>query len=1038
MLNNFLMFVGPLIVAFVLFIVYIRLGGELTVAKVYTAYALLNVIRLPFSITPMAYASWQEARVALKRITNFLLLEEQEDEEKSDLTTISTTDNKNDGDRKVLVSMKNASFSWDTNAESFALTDVNFEISKGDFIAVVGAVGSGKTSLVSAILGQMITKTGSINRYQTRMAYVAQEHWICNTALDKNILFYSKFNEDAYIDTIDQAQLTHDLLVLPHADQTSIGERGLNLSGGQKARVSIARALYAGYNLGLDFEDFAEHLSLEEKSQLLSPIDMYIFDDALASVDVHVGKALFQQAICSKHIEDSARLVCLSSNYHLLPYFQKIAVMQHGKLVMLASYEEVRKAFPEYDVAQSQSTESEENKEEHTEDILANENGETMEVEENGTTNDDTTDRSTTSTFRAHLEEIEKRRHGANDIMTTEDREKGAVALATYLSYFSFAFAFINQYQKRSQKGRGDAKTNIEQLSINRHYRMEDNCIIPTPSTAPQSQSTHDQILGFFAALVIFVLFSFCQGTRVLCDLWMGYWAEEEQGISKEHYGNEFYYVYFIVLTWGTVFLTFVRALLFILICLGSSYNLHNILLVNVFNAPINRYFDITPMGRILNRFTKDFDAMDALLPDFFLQTLQNLFAVLSIVIVCLTSSAYFILLFFPLAVLFYFIQSYFRKSSREMKRLDNISRSPIYSLFSEILQGLVTIKTFQYDKVFSLKFFHTIDAHICNYFVFWFASRWLALRLDLISNMIAFFVAILSVILKETNNSANGNLIGIALVYSLQLTALLQWTVRISIETETNMTSVERLLTFRNIVAEDVITKSHDNSKPQYNEVNPSNTPALDDKIPSKEVQLEEVVIHEAKTEIRSCPLDKLQSWPYKGQITLSNLYLRYRPDLPYVLNGVNLEIPGGSKVGICGRTAAGKSSLMLTFFRIVELEAASNIYIDGINIQSVPLHILRSQITIIPQDPFMFSGTLRENLDPFDQYTDEEIFEALERVQLLDDVMNKFTNKLEHPIAERGENISVGQRQLICIARALLRKSKVIVMDEVRICIH
>eukprot|EP00981_Chlorochromonas_danica_P007274 scaffold1632_cov208-Ochromonas_danica.AAC.3 len=553
MINTIIMFVGPIVIAFSLFMVHIGMGGKLTVSRVYTLYALLNVIRMPFSITPMAFASWQESRVSLRRISKYLLLEEEDQRPlltdapanaNANATTTATAShqeevrNGNDleqsneendkesypllslpsghvvnekGKKKLLISIKDASFAWDGQTESYALSNISLDVFASDFIAIVGSVGSGKTSLISAILGQMITREGSLETFNTRIAYVAQEHWICNTSLHQNVLFNSTLHENEYIDTIDHSQMTNDLLVLPNADYTYIGERGLNLSGGQKARVSIARALYAGYHLPLHYETFIQNLSEETKkvsppSSSPSPIELYIFDDALASVDVHVGKALFQQAITSSHLEDKAKIVCLSSNYHYLPYFQKIIVLKDGQIHRVGDYQSIVEEYPEYALGLNNSSKNNNNNEinnnnnNNDDDVdslakaMQQQQREQQREEEDGKDNDDDDDDDDDLTkgkslFRANYETIEQKRHHAQDLMTAEDREKGAVAFSTYVEYFSNAFTFFAHFlaqrrQRRRERGNGNGSNwenrlkKVNEANINRHYEQQGNQIV--------------------------------------------------------------------------------------------------------------------------------------------------------------------------------------------------------------------------------------------------------------------------------------------------------------------------------------------------------------------------------------------------------------------------------------------------------------------------------------------------------------------------------------------------------------------------------
>ncbi|KYB25509.1 putative multidrug resistance-associated protein lethal(2)03659-like Protein [Tribolium castaneum] len=360
-----------------------------------------------------------------------------------------------------------------------------------------------------------------------------------------------------------------------------------------------------------------------------------------------------------------------------------------------------------------------------------------------------------------------------------------------------------------------------------------------------------------------------------------------------------------------------------------------------------------------------------------------RLFQVLGTLVVISVSTPIFIAVIVPIGILYYFIQRFYVATSRQLKRLESVSRSPIYSHFGETITGVQAIRAFREQDRFIKESEHRVDVNQVCYYPSIISNRWLAVRLEMIGNLIIFFAALFSVLGRD--ESQNAGLVGLSVTYSLQITQTLNWLVRMTSDVETNIVAVERIK--------------------EYGEA-PQEAPwEIPNKAPSPQ-------------------------WPENGTVQFNKYAVRYRPGLDLVLKGVNFSINGGEKVGIVGRTGAGKSSLTLALFRIIEA-AEGEILIDGVNIADLGLHTLRSRLTIIPQDAVLFSGTLRMNLDPFDKHSDEEVWKALEHAHLKSFVKG-LTAGLHHEVTEGGENLSVGQRQLICLSRALLRKTKVLILDE------
>lgn len=400
-------------------------------------------------------------------------------------------------------------------------------------------------------------------------------------------------------------------------------------------------------------------------------------------------------------------------------------------------------------------------------------------------------------------------------------------------------------------------------------------------------------------------------------------------------------------------------------------------------------FFDTTPLGRITNRFSRDVDVMDNNLTDairMFLLTMGMIVAVFALIIAYFH---YFTIALVPLAILFVFSAGYYRASAREVKRFESVLRSDVFAKFSEGLSGSSSIRAYGLPQRFIADLRKSIDDMDSAYFLTFSNQRWLSTRLDFIGNLLVFVTGIL-VITSRFNVSPS--IAGLVLSYILSIVQMIQFTVRQLAEVENGMNATERVHYYGNSLEEE--------APPHTREMSPS--------------------------------------WPEKGEIVFKDVQMRYRADLPLVLSDLSMHIHGGERVGIVGRTGAGKSSIITALFRIAELSAGS-ITIDGQDISTIGLHDLRSRMAIIPQDPTLFKGTVRSNLDPFSECTDLELWSALRQADLVssdaaldDSKANQGRIALDSPVSDEGLNFSLGQRQLMALARALVRNSRIIICDE------
>ncbi|BAT80266.1 hypothetical protein VIGAN_02326400 [Vigna angularis var. angularis] len=875
-INMGILSTAPLFVCVLTFGASVLQGVPLNSGTVFTISSVIKILQEPVRTFPQALILISQAMISLGRLDEFLMSKE------TDEGAVERLDGC-DGD--TAVEIKNGEFSWDAADANVALKVEDLEIKRGEHAAVVGTVGSGKSSLLASLLGEMIKISGKV-RVCGSIAYVAQTSWIQNASIQDNVLFGLPMNREKYEEAIRVCCLEKDLEMMEYGDQTEIGERGINLSGGQKQRIQLARAVY-------------------------QDCDIYLLDDVFSAVDAQTGSFIFKECIMGALKNKTILLVTHQVDF--LHNVDCIMVMKEGRIVQSGKYDELLNAGLDFGAL-----------------VAAHESS--MEIAESS---DKGGDDSIQSSKLARLPSKEKEKSdekqsqnqakSANTsakLIEDEERETGRVNLKVYKHYFTEAFGWWG--------------------------------------------------VVLMLALSIAWMLSFLAG-----DYWLAIGTAEGTNFAP----STFITVYACIAV-GVAVVVMTRSILFTYWGLKTSQSFFVGLLQSILHAPMS-FFDTTPSGRILSRVSTDILWLDVSIPMIVNFVMVSYFSVISILLVTCQNAWETVFLLIPLFYFNNWYRKYYLASSRELTRLDSITKAPVIHHFSESIAGVMTIRGFGKQNAFCQENIDKVNASLRMDFHNNGANEWFSFRLDYMGVVFLSFSTVFMIFLPSA--IVRPEYVGMSLSYGLALSSILSLTITLTCNVENKMVSVERIKQFTNLPSE-APWKMVDSSPPK--------------------------------------------NWPSHGCIELNNLQVRYRPNTPLILKGVSLTIQGGEKIGVVGRTGSGKSTLIQVLFRLIE-PSAGKIIVDGIDICTVGLHDLRSRFGIIPQDPVLFQGTVRSNIDPLGLYSEEEIWKSLERCQLKDVVAAK-PEKLEASVVDGGDNWSVGQRQLLCLGRIMLKRSKILFMDE------
>ncbi|EIN03587.1 multidrug resistance-associated ABC transporter [Punctularia strigosozonata HHB-11173 SS5] len=993
---------APILVSVVSFATYIYTGHELTVPVAFTAIALFSMIRQPLNVIPTWIVQVLQTLVAVNRIATYL----GEDEVSEQVSSLKKKAGPPDDTEEKGLGIQHGSFRWnqveeqkedkpasptdetDTAVDSasvngqngdhrFELKDIDVMFPDGALSVITGPTASGKTALLMALLGEMTQFEGKLvmSKDASRVdehgnmriiSYAAQSPWLRHQSIRDNILFGYPYDEERYNEVIESCALTTDLDILEDGDATEIGARGVSLSGGQKARVALARAVYARTRYVL-------------------------LDDPLSAVDSHTARVLFDKLLCGPLLANRTVILVTHHVELVLPGAQYLVRMLDGRIDTQGFIKDLRAQGVLEEITHDASADIKEGEKEAAEEAAV----EAIEGE------------------AAPATKLDDKAKKPRKLVKDEARETGSVKwhiYNTYLkasSYWTWGIIFFLIICSQCM-------TIVEKLWImtwgDAYGRSDASSFFAFTSFA-----TPEHEMPMEGSLSTQHLHNF---NRVPTASGI----QDRLPDAREH---PFFYVAVyacIGLTSATI--SILSSVTNFTGALRASRRLFSQLLVSVVCATM-RWHDVTPAGRMLNRFSKDIDTVDSSLAGSLQAVNSSLATFLASVIAVTVVFPTFLIPAVLIGLVYRHLAIGYLNTGRDLRRMESNSRSPIFSGFGELLEGIVTVRAFSAESKFLNDLFGKVDMTTKMWYNFWMTNRWLLLHFDALGAL-----GVLITTLFALSGLVSAGLAGLCITSAMSFTTSVYWACRFWTALELDLNSVERVVEYLNLPQEPpAIIESH--RPPAY--------------WPSSTTQN---------------PL-----------ISVQDLVVRYAPELPPVLHGVSFDLKPRERIGLLGRTGSGKSTLAMSILRFVD-PASGKIVIDGIDISTIGLHDLRSRLTFIPQDATLFSGTLRENLDPFIEHTDEECLDVLFRVQMITEsayqsqrtsreasrapsiherestsdsgstsptmsttvteVDAKTSINLDTQVSPGGTNFSQGQRQLIALARALLRRSSIIILDE------
>ncbi|KAL5111693.1 Multidrug resistance-associated protein 7 [Taenia crassiceps] len=974
----------PALLAGSTFATFVALGNALSPAKIFTSLALFNLLILPMNALPWVLNGVVEAWISAGRICQLF------EGDNVTVCSVDTAFDSGDAPREQSQIQGNSElvltsplFYWES-VDSPALTDLNVTISMGQLIGVVGPIASGKSSFLLALMGELQTPVPQSTSVQLRFAYVGSTPWLQRGSIRANILFGEPLQLKWLADVVDACGLSEDLAEMPEGLDTEVGEAGGRLSGGQKARVALARAVY-------------------------QRADVYLFDDPLASLDTHVAHNIIQKCIGQRGIlAGKTRIIATHRSEWLYNEVDtnlggpadRVIVLSKGRIVQQWT-------------SQNQSVCPVSNEPAY---LISNE--EVIPIPDSG------------------LENILEDGNDQTPLLSFSPEDDGNQA-----------------FDPSEEEGSKDWEKFAFGSIASRVYR------------------SYARALGFCLALWVLISLTLMQASRNAQDYWLSYWMEKSETnvtLPAMHYigahsflfdhsyhhsspktpilnSTKFYFSVYGGIIGANLIFTMLRAILFAFAGLKAAATIHQHMLDAVLQGEMH-FFEATPLGRILNRFSSDVGIVDNSLPFLLNILLAILFSLLGSIVVTCFAMPSILIICLPLLFVYWSVQRVYRNAARDLKRLSSTAKSPVYAHFSETIGGLVVIRGLHKEAAFLEVAGARLNAQARCELTTLAAAAWLNLRLQLIALLVVVCVVFVSLFGRAVG-LVDVSIAGLAVIYALMLASSMTSLVTMMSDTEKDFIAVERCreLTEETPLEANIVSCS---------------TVALARRQPP-------ISTHFLHAELSNFPQVDV-TWPKAGRIVFEDVYLVYpSATMPieqtevvveengkenFALSGISLKVEAGEHVGVVGRTGSGKSSLLRVLFRIVpHLEgpitnpqiarlknfcgATGTVKVDDVDVRQVPLNTLRSRMLCVSQDPFLFSGTVRDNLDPDGSYPDDQLTDILIRCGLVKEGSEALAF-LSSEVGEAGQSLSAGQRQLLCLARALFRLSptrhSIICLDE------